>query len=476
LAQALGVPFEKVVLVDHGGGTGVLGLLAKEAGVATVVYNDINRKFVETARAVGQAICVRHDHYVEGGIDRLINYMAKASLKPTVIVSYDVIEHIYDMDEFLRKVAGLSAGPFGLLMSSGANLFNPRYVFTVPPKQTKAERHWRSIRRDIIIKHAPWLDAGAIQFLTKASRGMAAEDIRALVSAYVATRQEMSTGVGSVQAAPSCHTVRRAYLEMAKILAVYYTDKPGGFCKRLYRLLAALAKRDNEVHFVCLDKPPIPDEVPITWCPIPFPLKRRVGLLFWFCFSIWCPLYLMWKTWRLRPARYVVFGAYYATLSLPARLIYETPSVLFLRSIEWKADVINARPRWLRMVKRLCEWLGIRSASKVVYVSDTMRREVKMFLGREPPRAAVPPNDVPRPHPASGSVAPRHVVRALERAKAFKFVALTVGVLERSKNVEYIVKAFGLLGNENIACLLVAGKPPVCEPYGQRLGKEGGPR
>ena len=41
-----------------------------------------------------------------------------------------------------------------------------------------------------------------------------------------------------------------------KVLSVYYTHKPGGFCKRLYRLLNAMQNSGHEVHYLCLDAPP----------------------------------------------------------------------------------------------------------------------------------------------------------------------------------------------------------------------------
>lgn len=36
--------YNELTIIDHGGGTGLLGLLAKELGIKMVIYNDINKE------------------------------------------------------------------------------------------------------------------------------------------------------------------------------------------------------------------------------------------------------------------------------------------------------------------------------------------------------------------------------------------------------------------------------------------------
>ena len=43
-------------------------------------------------------------------------------------MSYDVLEHIYDVEGFLTNAGELTDGPLTLFMSSEANIYNPRNV------------------------------------------------------------------------------------------------------------------------------------------------------------------------------------------------------------------------------------------------------------------------------------------------------------------------------------------------------------
>jgi len=72
-------PLHTVTLVDHGGGTGLFLRVAKEA--------------------CGESL-----------------------------MSYDVLEHIYDVEGFLTNAGELTDGPLTLFMSSEANIYNPRNV------------------------------------------------------------------------------------------------------------------------------------------------------------------------------------------------------------------------------------------------------------------------------------------------------------------------------------------------------------
>ncbi|MDZ4785063.1 MAG: hypothetical protein SGJ02_03190, partial [bacterium] len=67
-----------------------------------------------------------------------------------------------------------------------------------------------------------------------------------------------------------------------RVASVYYTHKPGGFCKRLYRLLNVLAEAQHQVTYFTLDQPP-PSSLStnINIRIIPFPFQDRSGLLFW---------------------------------------------------------------------------------------------------------------------------------------------------------------------------------------------------
>src|SRR5262245_24794494 len=100
-----------------------------------------------------------------------------------------------------------------------------------------------------------------------------------------------------------------------RIYSLYYTHKPGGFCRRLYRLLNALAKAGHEVTYFTLDAPPAGALNPaIAVSILPFLFRRRHGLLFWLLFSSYLPVFCFWKARKRSPDRWVVFGPYYAAI------------------------------------------------------------------------------------------------------------------------------------------------------------------
>ena len=181
------VPPEQIVLIDHGGGTGLQGLLAKVAGVGTVIYNDINERVLSVARALGEAIELPCNHYVLGDIGPLFDYLDARGIVPSAMVSYDVLEHIYDVDAFFQQLARLCRGPLALFLSSGANMFSPRYVLKLIPVQWRAERRYRAERRAMIAEMAPQLSARELTKLARATQGLCRPDIEKTVAGFLAT-------------------------------------------------------------------------------------------------------------------------------------------------------------------------------------------------------------------------------------------------------------------------------------------------
>jgi hypothetical protein len=179
---------EEVVLVDHGGGTGLQGLLARQAGVGTVIYNDIDERFLPLARGLAVRLGLASDLYVLGDVDALVRECGRHGVRPTALVSYDVIEHIYDIEWFLHRLSEAFPGALALVMSSGANLFNLQYVATTVPQQMRSEREHRKRRREILAAAAPALSAADLDRLVRATRRLARPDIEAVVAHYVRTR------------------------------------------------------------------------------------------------------------------------------------------------------------------------------------------------------------------------------------------------------------------------------------------------
>jgi 2-polyprenyl-3-methyl-5-hydroxy-6-metoxy-1,4-benzoquinol methylase len=119
------VPSARAVM-DYRGGNGLLSLLAREAGVGTVVYTDLEAASTSDARRLASALELEADHYVAGDLDDVLRFVRSANIDVKVMCSYDVIEHVHDIDAFLRSVPEISDGRLQIVFRSGANGANPR--------------------------------------------------------------------------------------------------------------------------------------------------------------------------------------------------------------------------------------------------------------------------------------------------------------------------------------------------------------
>ena len=196
LAWSIGskdIDLKNYVIVDHGGGTGIFGMLAKELGIGTVIYNDINEKWTEDARTIAKTIGNESDYYIAGDIDTLVSFVQEKSIDCNAIVSYNVIEHIYNIEVFLSKIHRINSGDLLVFMSTGANEYNPIIKRQIVSDQIRVEygidkkgivvknNPYRSIRESIIRDLHPQLPDKEIIDLSISTRGMKVDDIEKTV-------------------------------------------------------------------------------------------------------------------------------------------------------------------------------------------------------------------------------------------------------------------------------------------------------
>ncbi len=174
----------RLVMIDHGGGVGLTGLLAKLAGVGQVIYNDIDPKMLEMARALARAAGREADRYVLGDLDDLSRELRANRVVCGALVSYDVIEHIRDMELFFRWLGELPAPDLSVVLSSGANMFNPRYLAHVLPVQRTAEAKWRARREEIVRDLAPDLPERDVVRLARATRRCTQAEIATVIRGF----------------------------------------------------------------------------------------------------------------------------------------------------------------------------------------------------------------------------------------------------------------------------------------------------
>lgn len=250
-----------------------------------------------------------------------------------------------------------------------------------------------------------------------------------------------------------------------RILSCYYTHKPGGFCKRLYRLLEAASRAGHEVHYATLDQAPIQANSNFHLHRIPFPIERRRGLLFWLLFTIWTPLYLAYLARRVRPQRLLAFGAFYASLLSLTSGFFRAPTVLFLRSLVFRINEVNAQPWILRKLSNCIDRFGVYRSARVVCMTQSMRDELVSFLGYAPSNIEVLANDVP---PAPSPITPLDLGAGEAKVGKNTLIAITSGVLDKRKNVELAIQACAAFSKDSDPqdiILLVAGEGPEKSRY-----------
>ena len=194
------LPLSQFTFIDYGGGSGMMSLLAKELGIGRVIYNDIYDVSCNDVQKIARAADVAIDDYVCGGIDELLDYIRDNSLTVNAITSYDVIEHIYDIEEYIGKLPLLSSSSFRVVFGSGANIKNPRIRRMLRKKHLEFEyndrkkvwghkerdtlKNFLEIRRDIVSNYAPELCSDIVEKIAKSTRGLMKSDVEKYVDEY----------------------------------------------------------------------------------------------------------------------------------------------------------------------------------------------------------------------------------------------------------------------------------------------------
>ena len=188
--------------VDYGGGHGLLSCLAKTAGFRRVVYNDIFDGCCRDARILAEALGCVADDYVCGEIHSVHQFLQAKPPASCAVASINVIEHIYDMDDFIRVAGSLSVGPMTMALSTSANPLNP----IVRRRHFQQHREWefedgphegsypmdsvkafRTIRREIIQACSKGLSTTVVETLTDSTRGLRKDDIERCVREFEQT-------------------------------------------------------------------------------------------------------------------------------------------------------------------------------------------------------------------------------------------------------------------------------------------------
>jgi ubiquinone/menaquinone biosynthesis C-methylase UbiE len=193
-------PLNELSVLEFGAGTGIICLLAKKSGFGKVIYNDLFADSAKDSAVIAMHLGLSADAYVEGDVSQMIAYFQQAKMQPDIVLSRNVIEHIYSLQDYLAELKAIFHDETVLLCATTANPHNPAvrlYTQSIHRKveykgfqsrwgkKTDQLEAFLEVRKKIIKENFPELNEQDINALAIKSRGLKKEDILNHVQHYI---------------------------------------------------------------------------------------------------------------------------------------------------------------------------------------------------------------------------------------------------------------------------------------------------
>ncbi len=176
----------EVALLDFGTGNGLLALFAKYCGVQKVFASDLSEPFLAAAKQLSKAIYIEIDGWVLGDENALINYFSNQHLD--IVVGTDVIEHIYNLDEFFSTLQQINSNIITVFTTASVseNYFKARQLKKLQIQDELVDSNafqngmnnefagvsFIEVRKKIIANYQSKLSNEIIQLLAEKTRGL----------------------------------------------------------------------------------------------------------------------------------------------------------------------------------------------------------------------------------------------------------------------------------------------------------------
>ncbi len=183
-------------VIDYGAGSGMLGNFLKFIGVGQVFINDINESCVHGCKALASALNLELDGYIQGDIASL----SQINQPVDILISTDVIEHIYNPEHFLKEMK-LFQPYMVAFFTTASNPFNRIKVHQLRKLQhrdefmnsadvlSNTEHHFRTPyferRSELLKEYYPALSGEEVKLISSKSRGLRKEDFFKLAESYL---------------------------------------------------------------------------------------------------------------------------------------------------------------------------------------------------------------------------------------------------------------------------------------------------
>jgi predicted TPR repeat methyltransferase len=194
-----------LTVLDFGCGNGFLGMFARQYGFKNVWLCDVAPDFLEAAEKTAAAAGIAISGFIQGDFDVVQNYFKTRAIKPDIVLSTDVIEHIYDLQHLFRAMQQLNPEMISVF-TTASNPFNVRKVkalqkaqqkdewegYAELPKEVLNQKGFSALsffeqRKNIIRKAFRELPDETVVELARCTRGKMVDDIIRNVNVYCST-------------------------------------------------------------------------------------------------------------------------------------------------------------------------------------------------------------------------------------------------------------------------------------------------
>ncbi len=133
-------------------------------------------------------------------MEELVSYLLDINMQVHAFVSYDVLEHIYDLSHHFQTLAALP-GDFHIVYASSANGKKPHIVRRLQRIHFEAKHHQREakrghkecdslrpyleVRREMIAQFTPDLPLEILDFLARSTKRLRKDDIERYVDEFL---------------------------------------------------------------------------------------------------------------------------------------------------------------------------------------------------------------------------------------------------------------------------------------------------
>ena len=179
-------PIPEINAIDYGAGLGTLFMLGGMLGFKRFDYNDHLPEWQPTAAAVCKQTGSSITDYVTGDINSVANFASANNFQYNLIVSRNVIEHIYSLSAFYSVI--FKHNPKAITYSTTtANFHNPAMRLYHIYIHKKVERsYYLEQRKGEIKKLQPLLAENKLNDLALITRGKGQQDFVQAVNDFVA--------------------------------------------------------------------------------------------------------------------------------------------------------------------------------------------------------------------------------------------------------------------------------------------------